>query len=95
LPFVKNILRKNLYLHYKYFAMIQNYVTRWVSEGEFSERNDSCVWRKSISEGLARNIISAAFNGTAAETTTELTVASFKHSGTIKKERKLWHQLRT
>ena len=28
---------------------------------------------KSISEGLARNVISASFNGTTVETTTELT----------------------
>ena len=40
---------------------------------EFSKGTTPMEVAKSISEGLARNIISAAFNGTAVETTTQLT----------------------
>jgi threonyl-tRNA synthetase len=45
---------------------------------------------KSISEGFARNVISASFNGTTVETTTSLTAdyISYIH-GMMKTEKKL------
>jgi hypothetical protein len=46
---------------------------------------------KSISEGFARNVISASFNGTTVETTTSLTadgILSYIH-GMMKTEKKL------
>jgi threonyl-tRNA synthetase len=40
---------------------------------EFAKGTTPMDVAKSISEGLARNVISASFNGTTIETTTELT----------------------
>ena len=65
-------LANELYLHSKIQFMIQITLPDG-SIKEFEARVTPMDVAKSISEGLARNVISAAFNRTTIETTTELT----------------------